>query len=281
MTDPPSDEIERLREEVGRLQHEVHGHDAAVADLERRLAGAEDELTDLRAVRDALTPPQLPERPGLEVAATFSPATRRVSGDFYLVAEGPDDSTVAVVGDVVGKGEEAARRAAFARTVFASTASYEDDPARLLEHVNGALVERSGPGTEFITAACVTFRPATREVLWACAGHPRPLWLAGAFELDGVAQGVPLGIRESVGARTGSRRIGAGDGVLLYTDGLIEARRDSDLFGVERVMHELAALRTRAPRAVVDHLSQTAQAFAGGPLQDDLCLLALRAAPGD
>jgi serine phosphatase RsbU (regulator of sigma subunit) len=59
----------------------------------------------LRAIRDALTPPELPQRPGLELAAAFLPAAaEKVSGDFYLVAEGPQDSTVLVVGDVVGHG---------------------------------------------------------------------------------------------------------------------------------------------------------------------------------
>jgi serine phosphatase RsbU (regulator of sigma subunit) len=94
---------------------------------------AEHELEDLRAIRDALTPPELPQRPGLELAAAFLPAiAEQVSGDFYLVAEGPQDSTVLVVGDVVGHGLQAARRAAFIRTTFAATAPFSDDPCRLL-----------------------------------------------------------------------------------------------------------------------------------------------------
>ena len=73
--------------------------------LRQRLEAAEHELEDLRAIRDALTPPELPRRPGLQLAAGFLPASaERVSGDFYLVAEGPQDSTVLVVGDVVGHG---------------------------------------------------------------------------------------------------------------------------------------------------------------------------------
>jgi serine phosphatase RsbU (regulator of sigma subunit) len=85
--------------------------------LRERLQAAEHELEDLRAIRDALTPPELPERPGLDLAAALLPAaTEEVSGDFYLVAEGPQDSTVLVVGDVVGHGLEAGRRAAFTRT---------------------------------------------------------------------------------------------------------------------------------------------------------------------
>ena len=118
--------------------------DDELAELRLRLAEAEHELEDLRAIRDALTPSELPERPGLELAAAFVPATEQVSGDFYLVAEGPQDSTVLVIGDVVGHGLQAARRAAFVRTAFAATAPFSDDPWRLLSWANTALVERAG-----------------------------------------------------------------------------------------------------------------------------------------
>jgi serine phosphatase RsbU (regulator of sigma subunit) len=115
---------------------------------------AEHELEDLRAIRDALTPPELPQRPGLELAAAFLPAAAEgVSGDFYLVAEGPQDSTVLIVGDVVGHGLQAARRAAFVRTAFAATAPFSDDPCRLLSWANTALIERAGISSEFVTTA--------------------------------------------------------------------------------------------------------------------------------
>jgi serine phosphatase RsbU (regulator of sigma subunit) len=85
---------------VVRLRREAAMRDEQLAVLHERLEAAEDELEDLRAIRDALTPPELPQRPGLELAAAFLPAAaERVSGDFYLVAEGPRDSTVLVVGD--------------------------------------------------------------------------------------------------------------------------------------------------------------------------------------
>ncbi len=146
-----------------------------------RLEAAEHELDDLRAIRDALTPPELPQRPGLELAAAFLPASaERVSGDFYLVCEGPQDSTVLVVGDVVGHGLHAARRAAFARTTFAATAPFSDDPSRLLSWANTALVERAGITEDFVTAACVTYLPSEQLLRWAYAGHPPALRLATA-----------------------------------------------------------------------------------------------------
>jgi serine phosphatase RsbU (regulator of sigma subunit) len=97
---------------VGRLQREARVHEDVIARLVERLAADELELNDLRAVRNALTPPELASRPGVDLAASFLPATEGVSGDFYLVADGPHEATALVVGDVVGKGLEGARRAA-------------------------------------------------------------------------------------------------------------------------------------------------------------------------
>jgi serine phosphatase RsbU (regulator of sigma subunit) len=98
------DDLEHRQEAlIARLRDEVAVREQDLVLLHERLETAQHELEDLRAVRDALTPPELPRRPGLELAAAFLPAVaERVSGDFYLVADGPQDSTVLVVGDVVG-----------------------------------------------------------------------------------------------------------------------------------------------------------------------------------
>jgi serine phosphatase RsbU (regulator of sigma subunit) len=89
---------------IERLRREARVHEDEISRLLERLAADERELDDLRAIRDALTPPDLASRPGIDLAASFLPVTERVSGDFYLVAEGPHDTTGLVVGDVVGKG---------------------------------------------------------------------------------------------------------------------------------------------------------------------------------
>jgi Stage II sporulation protein E (SpoIIE) len=125
-----SDDRERRRDAlITRLREEAAVREEDVAVLGECLEAAEHELEDLRAIRDALTPSELPQRPGLDLAAAFLPA-EVVSGDFYLAAEGPRDSTVLVVGDVVGHGVKAARRAAFVRTAFAATAPFSDDPCQ-------------------------------------------------------------------------------------------------------------------------------------------------------
>jgi serine phosphatase RsbU (regulator of sigma subunit) len=260
-----------------RLRAEATVREADLAVLRGRLEAAEHELEDLRAVRDALTPPELPQRPGLQLAATFLPAAaEQVSGDFYLVAEGPQDSTVLVVGDVVGHGLQAGRRAAFVRTTFAATAPFSDDPSRLLSWANTALIERAGTSFDYVTAACVTYLPSEQLLRWAYAGHPPALSLDDGRELTATRQGVPLGLDADPGCVEGSQRSTAGAGVLLYTDGLTEAKHDEELFGLDGVRAALGGLQKHSPAEAIAILRARVADFAYGTLTDDLCLLAAR-----
>ena len=262
---------------IARLRDEAAVRETDLDLLNDRLALAELELDDLRAIRDALTPPELPRRPGLELAAAFVPAiAERVSGDFYLVAEGPQDSTTLVVGDVIGHGLLAARRAAFIRTAFAATAPFSDDPAKLLSWANTALIERAGVSFDFVTAACVTYLPSARLLRWAYAGHPPALALDDGGELAATRQGAPLGLGAVLECVEGSRRAPAGAGLLLYTDGLTEARHDGGQFGLEGVSAALGGLQKPSPGDVVATLRSRAADYAYGTLTDDLCLLAAR-----
>ena len=162
----------------------------------------------------------------------FLPASaERVSGDFYLVSEGPQDSTVLVVGDVVGHGLQAARRAAFARTTFAATAPFSDDPSRLLSWANTALIERAGTSGRLRHRRVRDLSPG-RAALALGLRRPSPSAQIGrrprtVGERAGSAARHPRGPR----LREGSRRMTAGEGVLLYTDGLTEARREGQLSG--------------------------------------------------
>jgi serine phosphatase RsbU (regulator of sigma subunit) len=274
------DDLEHRQDSlIARLRDEAAVREADLALLGERLETAQHELEDLRAIRDALTPPELPRRPGLELAAAFLPAVaEQVSGDFYLVAEGPQDSTVLVVGDVVGHGLQAARRASFIRTTFAATAPFSDDPSRLLSWANTALIERAGTSVEFVTAACVTYLPSEQLLRWAYAGHPPALWLDDGQELTALTQGTVLGLGADLGCVEGSRPSTSGAGVLLYTDGLTEARHDGKLFGLEGVSDALGGLHRPSPSEAVAILRARVADYAYGTLTDDLCLLAARIA---
>jgi serine phosphatase RsbU (regulator of sigma subunit) len=264
---------------VERLRSEALVHEDVISRLFERLAADELELNDLRAVRDALTPPELASRPGVDLAASFLPATEGVSGDFYLVAEGPHDTTALVVGDVVGKGLEAARRAAFVRTVFASTTPFSDDPGRLLSWANTALAERPEDDLEFVTVGCVTVSPTDRVLRWAYAGHPPVLWLDSGEELGG-ARAPPLGLSDELAYPTAAHRLAPGTGVLLYTDGVTEARHEREQFGQTRLTQSVQRLGGRSPSEVVAAVTTQVQEFAESGLTDDLCVVAARIGEG-
>jgi serine phosphatase RsbU (regulator of sigma subunit) len=272
------DTREHLQETLlARLRGEAAVREGDLVVLHERLHAAEHELEDLRAIRDALTPPKLPQRPGVELAAVFLPAAaERVSGDFYLVAEGPQDSTVMVVGDVVGHGLQAARRAAFVRTTFAATAPFSDDPCRLLSWANTALIERAGISDDFVTAACITYLPSEQLLRWAYAGHPPAVWLDDGRELTAPKQGTLLATAADPGCVEGSCRMTPGTGVLLYTDGLTEARHDGKQFGLDAVSAALAGLNRPSPSDAIATLRDRVAGFAHGTFTDDVCMLAAR-----
>jgi phosphoserine phosphatase RsbU/P len=261
---------------IARLRREAAVHEEHLDQLQDQLDAAAHELEDLRAIREALTPPELPQRPGLELAAAFLPAAERVSGDFYLIAEGPRNATVLAVGDVVGHGLTAGRRAAFVRTTFALTAPFSDDPRSLLSWANAALIERAGTSSRFVTAACITYLPDEQCLRWAYAGHPPAIWLDDGQELIAPKQGFPLGIGKDPECVGSALRSASGAGVLLYTDGLTEARGKRDRFGLDSVSAALADLERPSAAEAVGALRSRVVEFAGGELTDDLCLLAAR-----
>ena len=137
------------------------------------LAESERDRTELESLRAALTAPDLPAVDGIQIATSYTPADGLVAGDFFLVTRGAEGSTLVVVGDVVGHGLTAARRASYVRATIALFAEYADDPMTILRLANTALAERE-PGTEFVTALCASFAPDRGTVTWASAGHPPP-----------------------------------------------------------------------------------------------------------
>lgn len=235
------------------------------------------ELGNLRWIQDVLAPAEPPELPLLEVATRYVPAEHGVAGDFYLVVEGHNNATIFVLGDVAGKGMEAAKRATFVRATLTACAGYSDDPLYLLRMANAELIRQHGTSSEFITMLCVVVRP-DGTVVWSSAGHPPPISLADGSPIGEPTPAYPLGIAPELDATTWRTRIGDA-GILLYTDGLTDARppgRTYEPFGAKRLANALEHLRDRTPENAVDELVKAARRFARGALPDDLCLVAVR-----
>jgi serine phosphatase RsbU (regulator of sigma subunit) len=261
--------IDELRAEVGDAARDAES-------IRGRLTAAELELVDLRAIRDALLEPALIQREGMTIAAEVIPAAPYVGGDFFFVGDGANGSTVMAIGDVVGKGLSAARRSAFTRTAFASVAPFSEDPCRLLQWVNVALVERVGESAEFVTAACMTYDPRSRLLRLAAAGHHPAMRLTSGAELTTEGTGIALGLAREVNCSGSAHRLTEGDGVLLYTDGLTEARGEQTRYGVDRLSRLLRRNADLAPHDTLEMLKRDLRNFAGGRLTDDVCLLVLQ-----
>ena len=234
------------------------------------------ELDELEAVRDAL-------RPGGGRAAAGARARRALRAGaagrgrrLLPDRRGAAGLTVLLVGDVVGKGVVAARRAVFVRTSLVTFAPFEDDPARLLRLANAALIDRAGTSVDYVTAVCVVHRPADETLAWAIAGHPPPLRLDDGEPLDDWGAGQPLGLEVELAVASRVEPFGANSGVLLYTDGILDARDDAaERFGEERLQTLVASHGRESAPALVEHLRVALAAYApaGG---DDVCLLAAR-----
>jgi serine phosphatase RsbU (regulator of sigma subunit) len=249
-----------------------------VAGLAERARRGEAELQQIRPLQDVLAPRRPPPLPLLELASRYIPAQSGVSGDFYQVAEGRNGAAILVIGDVVGKGMAAARRSTFVRAMVTACAPYLDDPAGILRTVNTELVHQHGASAQFITMLCVVVRPDA-TVTWASAGHPPPVSLADGRPLGQLRSGHPLGIAPELRDLETAHSALPDAGILLYTDGLTDARppgRRFGAFGEERIGTFLSELHEPSPEDAVAHLARAAQTFSGGSLPDDLCLVAVR-----
>jgi serine phosphatase RsbU (regulator of sigma subunit) len=256
-------------------------------ELTSTVRAQQDEIAEFESLRAALTPSEVPVRPHLQFATSYTPADGLVAGDFFLVVAGPNETTTVAVGDVVGHGLEAARCAAFVRAGLATFARFTSDPAELLQMANAALVEHDQDCGHFVTALCLNIgAPPARQVSWASAGHDVPWFLDTGAPLPGGRVGAPLGIdAEALKVETGQTTLAPGDGILLFTDGLVEGRAHQRsaagpprLFGEDRARRVLRDHRGTPADGILDALVAAVHSFAEGPLADDLCLVAVRAA---
>ncbi|HVW19425.1 MAG TPA: GAF domain-containing SpoIIE family protein phosphatase, partial [Solirubrobacteraceae bacterium] len=232
----------------------------------------------------SLLPPSLPEIPGLSIAARFRAAgeANQVGGDFYDVFD-VDGSWMVVMGDVTGKGAEAAAITAVARYTVRTAAHYESEPAEVLRSLNEALLRESGATRRLCTAVCLRVdgvsdggRP---RVLVASAGHPLPWLVAADGSLTEVCRPGPLlGAFDSASWRSTDLRLDPSAALVLYTDGVTDTSGAQGRFGVERlrsVLREAAGGDAAAIAAAVD---DALRRFQDGPQDDDVALLVLCAA---
>lgn len=245
-----------------------------VSMLRERQRALERSTGELEAIRAALTPAALPQLPGIDAAAAFVPSEHGVSGDFYLLTNGPDRSAIAIVGDVVGHGPTAARLATFVRARLAALAAGTGDPAELLTLVNDALINRSGGERDLVSAVCLRLRD--EELDWAVAGHPPPLRLPDLEELTPAGPTYLLGADSELALINRAATLRRGEGVFAYTDGATDVRRAKTALGLTGLKSLVEPLAGAAPQAIVSRTEREILEWAEKPIRDDLCLLALK-----
>jgi serine phosphatase RsbU (regulator of sigma subunit) len=244
--------------------------------LKEKMTVLEHSVEELEAIRAALTPSALPQLPDVDAAAAFVPSEYGVSGDFYLLTNGPDSSALAIVGDVVGHGPEAARLATFIRARFAAFAASTSDPAELLMLANGALVDRPRHERELVSAVCLRFRAKQAQLSWAVAGHPLPLRLPGLDEFPPEGSTFLLGADAGLTLRNSETSLRPGDGVVVYTDGATDVRRDGAMLGLDGLSRLLVPLSKLPAAGMVSQIEKAILEWAEGPIRDDLCVLVLK-----
>jgi PAS domain S-box-containing protein len=228
-------------------------------------------------LQESLLPPTLPVIDGLAVSASYDAGSTSVGGDFYDVFPLPDDEWAFVIGDMCGQGPEAASRTALARHSVRAAAILERDSSAVLDVLNRALLERNEPD-RFCSAVYGRFRYLDDGVAieLANAGHPAPIVRRADGSIEHVTSSGPvLGVIDDPVFEPVSVRLREGDTLVLYTDGVIEARSPSGMqFGDETLD---ALVRRTEPPALAKVIERAVLGFRDSERADDLALLVLTA----
>lgn len=237
----------------------------------------EERARVAQTLQESLLPPELPEIPGVELAARYHAAIElaEVGGDFYdIFGTGARNWTLAV-GDVSGKGVDAAAVTSLARHTLRAAALTSRSPATLLSMLNTALLEQTEPD-RFCTAVCANIRPRFGRVVVdvSCGGHPAPYVVRSDGSLEPIeCEGTLLGIMEDAQLTNVAVELGFGDKLVFYTDGVIEARNGDQTFGRAEFEKLLPEASTRGVAAAADLIAKSVIDFQEGRPRDDIALV--------
>ncbi|MBM7774473.1 serine phosphatase RsbU (regulator of sigma subunit) [Actinokineospora baliensis] len=254
-------------------------------DLASRAALAIDNATlyeqrrhDVRSLQQHLLPAVLPTVPGLEIAAGYNAAdhTLDVGGDFYGVVDQPDGTVVALVGDVCGRGAPATALTGLARHTLETVLAEGGPAAHALDILNRKMLRDRI--TRFLTIATVTLHPGPhgqQRVETHSAGHPAPLIVRRDGTVDPTAcRGRLVGVLPDLDLHPATDDLRPGDLLILFSDGLIEARdTDGGFYGDTELAHTLTRTRDLPLTALVDALLAGAGRY---HVNDDVAVLAVR-----
>jgi len=243
------------------------------------------ERTISRTLQRSLRPGALPPVPGLSAAVRFRPMGEGIElgGDFYdLFGAGPGAWT-ALIGDVQGKGPDAAAVTALARHTMRAAAAYERRPSGVLTLLHRALRDAAGDDGRFCTVCYAHLRVEDDQVALelACGGHPLPLVVHPDGRVTPVGRlGTLLGSDIEPQLTDVTVRLGPGEVLVLYTDGVTEVRRRrQEVFGHRELVALLQTCAGLPPDAVADRVEAAVMTASEGRLRDDMAILAFGPTP--
>ncbi|TML83641.1 MAG: GAF domain-containing protein [Actinobacteria bacterium] len=251
---------------------------AALAIDNARLYQQQKDFAD--TMQRSLLPRVAPDLEGLELGAVYESSARvDVGGDVYDYLRLPDGRLAVVLGDVTGHGIEATADMAMAKFVFRSLAREHPEPADFLASANDVVVGEIATG-KFITMTYLVVDAAAGEVACACAGHPPRRLVGGDGSVRPLeASGLALGIEAGQSYEEARAPLAAGESVVLFTDGVVEARRERELYGIERLDRVIARGTGLGAEELARAVVRDCRSFAGGELGDDCAVVVIRHVP--
>jgi PAS domain S-box-containing protein len=272
------DEATLVRDEEGHplywlgVQYDVTEQKREAQERER----IEQELRIARLIQQTLLPKVLPELPGYDVAAYYQPA-REVGGDFYDFLELENGRLGLVVGDVTDKGVPAALVMATTRTMLRAAAQRLFSPEEVLRRANDVLVTDIPPNM-FITCLYAILEPGSGRLVYANAGHDPPYLRRSGGDCEELrATGMPLGLMPGMSYEEKEIVLEAGESVLFYSDGLVEAHDPhGEMFGFPRLQGLVGTHREGGSSLIGFLLSElTRFTGEGWEQEDDITLVTL------
>jgi serine phosphatase RsbU (regulator of sigma subunit) len=262
--------------------------DLALAERLGRRAGTAVEHARLytertriaKTLQQALLPELLPEIPGVEMSALYSPAgeLNEVGGDFYDVFQSDEGGWMLVIGDVCGKGPRAASVTALARHTLRAAAISGQAPGEMLSTLHGEL-RRQPLGMDLCTVCLVTIAresERTRLRIWL-AGHQLPLLIGRNGETSLLGEpGTLLGVLDPIEIVECEADVSPGETLLLYTDGVLEAGRSRGGLAEQGLLDLCSQAARLGLSELLRHIEHEALRYAQGTLRDDIALLAVR-----
>jgi serine phosphatase RsbU (regulator of sigma subunit) len=231
-----------------------------------------------RTLQQSLLPPHLPDIPGADVDARYHAAGDgyEVGGDFYDLFKTARGDWAIVLGDVCGKGADAAATTALARHTLRAAAMQTRKPHRVLGLLNEAMLRAEQPFCTVVYARFQKVETGARLTV-ACGGHPLPLVIKAGGAITTFGQpGTLIGVFEEPTLHEESLDLHAGDAVVLYTDGVTEARRGSAVLGESGLRAALVRSASGSADEIADAIQQAALDFQDSDARDDIAIVVVK-----